>query len=239
VYASEGILASTLGRPVSLSDCDTNQPLPLSIDDDSRMGDNIQAAPSAGEEACPPTNLSQFILLSQLHVVEARIQRTVYRVDRMIETLEPKMRRLMADLEAWGYTIPPTLQPTERDRVLLHYHRAVRLLLQPFMPKLDLASTLFHKCADAAGQICQIHKRFQQTAEYGHSSAAVHTIFVSGITPLYALWRGKDKVWSFAISNDTRAATCVLSIMAECAPWIKRLETRSMCGGGDYGCPPR
>jgi hypothetical protein len=100
VYASEGILTKILGRPVSLSDCDIDRTLPLSIDDDSRMGDNIQVAPSAGEEAYLPTNLSQFILLSQLHVIEARIQRTVYRVDRTFEALQPKMHRLMADLEA-------------------------------------------------------------------------------------------------------------------------------------------
>jgi hypothetical protein len=228
VYALESILASTLGRPISLSDCDVDQPLPSSIDDDDRMS-SVHASvrhsmPISGQEAYPQTNMSQFILLSQLHIFEARIQRTVYRVDRKTVTLQPKMFRLMADLEAWRYTIPPTLQASERDRVLLHYHRAVRLLLQPFLASLDPGSDVFRKCADAAGQICQIHKRLHSTPEYGHSFVAVHTVFVSGITLLYTLWRGRERVWSFSISNDIRAASCVLSIMGERAPWIRRFR---------------
>jgi hypothetical protein len=227
VYALESILAGTLGRPISLSDCDIDQPLPFSIDDDDCM-DNIPyevyTTRPAGQEAYPPTNLSQFILLSQLHVFEARIQRTVYRVDRNIITLQPKMHRLMADLEAWRHIIPVTLTVGERDRVMLHYHRAVRLLLQPFLATLSPASVEFRKCADAAGQICQIHKRLHQTPEYGHSFVAVHTVFVSGITLLYTLWRGRGNVWSFGISNDIRAASCVLSIMGERASWIRRFR---------------
>jgi hypothetical protein len=225
VYALESILAGTLGRPISLSDCDIDQQLPFSIDDDDRMngvpGDYMQ---STDQQAYPPTNLSQFILLSQLHVFEARIQRGVYRVDKKIATLQAKMHQLVADLEAWRLAIPPTLQASERDRVMLHYHRAVRLLLQPFLATIDPASDLFRKCADAAGQICQIHKRLHQTPEYGHSFVAVHTVFVSGITLLYTLWRGKGNVWSFGISNDIRAASCVLSIMGERAPWIRRFR---------------
>jgi hypothetical protein len=225
VYALESILAGTLGRPISLSDCDIDQPLPFSIDDDDRMnGVPSEYMQSTDQQAYPPTNLSQFILLSQLHIFEARIQRGVYRVDRKIATLEPKMHRLMDDLEVWRHTIPPTLQASDRDRVMLHYHRALRLLLQPFLATIDPASDLFRKCADAAGQICQIHKRLHQTPEYGHIFVAVHTVFVSGITLLYTLWRGKGNVWSFGISNDIRAASCVLSIMGERAPWIRRFR---------------
>jgi hypothetical protein len=228
VYALESILAGTLGRPISLSDCDIDQPLPFSIDDneymDSTSVHDLYTIQSTGQEAYPPTNLSQFILLSQLHVFEARIQRTVYRVDRKIVTRQPKMHRLMADLEAWRRTIPATLTVGERDRVMLHYHRAMRLLLQPFLATLSPASVEFRKCADAAGQICQIHKRLHQTPEYGHSFVAVHTVFVSGITLLYTLWRGRGNVWSFGISNDIRAASCVLSIMGERASWIRRFR---------------
>jgi hypothetical protein len=227
VYALESILAGTLGRPISLSDCDIDQPLPFSIDDDDSMNDarvaENQMGPE-GREAYPPTNMSQFILLSQLHVFEARIQRRVYRVDRKIDALQPKMHRLMADLEAWKHSIPSSLQAGDRDRIMLHYNRAVRLLLQPFLATLDPDSDFFRKCANAAGQICQIHKRFQSTPEYGHSFVAVHTVFVSGITLLYTLWRGKGNVWSFGISNDIRAASCVLSIMGERAPWIRRFR---------------
>jgi hypothetical protein len=52
----------------------------------------------------------------------------------------------------------------------------------------------------------------------------VHTVFVSGITLLYVLWRGKETIWSFGISNEIRAASCVLAIMGERAPWIRRFR---------------
>lgn len=225
IYSLESILAGTLGRPISLSDSDIDQPLPASIDDDNRLSDVPQDAFSANQnpeqQALPPTNLSQFILLSQLHIFEARIQRKVYRVDKTTIALLPKMHRLMADLETWRSIVLPTLQANEHDRVFLHYYRNIRLLLQPFLSILDPNSEPFRKAAVAAGQICQVHKRFHQAPEYGHSFVAVHTVFVSGITLLYVLWRGKERLWSIGISNDIRAASCVLSIMGERAPWIR------------------
>ena len=226
VYALESILAGALGRPISLSDCDIDQPLPLSINDSDHMqGVDINIMPSfltPGQEAYPSTNLTQFILLSQLRTFEARIQRTIYRVDRTTSALQPKMHRLISDLDAWRQNMPPSLQPSEHERLMLHFHRDVRLLLQPFLSTLEPNSELFRRCVDSAGQVCQIHKRLHQTPEYGHSFVAVHTVFVSGITLLYALWKGSN--WSFSISNDIRAASCVLSIMGERAPWIRRFR---------------
>ncbi|KAI4757699.1 hypothetical protein E4T52_10272 [Aureobasidium sp. EXF-3400] len=226
VYALESILAGALGRPISLSDCDIDQPLPLSISDDDRMQEHntnrSPDTPTAGQEAYPPSNLSQFILLSQLRTFEARIQRTIYRVDRTTGALQPKMHRLISELDAWRQNIPPSLQPGEHERLMLHFHRDVRLLLQPFLSISEPSSELFRRCVDAAGQVCQIHKRLHQTSEYGHSFVAVHTVFVSGITLLYALWKGSN--WSFSISNDIRAASCVLAIMGERAPWIRRFR---------------
>jgi hypothetical protein len=226
VYALESILAGALGRPISLSDCDIDQPLPLSINDSDRMQgvntDDMPGSLTPGQEACPPTNLTQFILLSQLRTFEARIQRTIYRVDRTTTALQPKMYRLISDLDTWRQKLPPNLQPSEHERLMLHFHRDVRLLLQPFLSTLEPSSELFRRCVDAAGQVCQVHKRLHQTAEYGHSFVAVHTVFVSGITLLYALWKGSS--WSFSISNDIRAASCVLAIMGERAPWIRRFR---------------
>lgn len=228
VYALESILAGTLGRPLSLSDCDIDQPLPLTINDDDRMTEGLSdveytSQPWSKDGQSLP-NLSQFVLLTQLHVFEARIQRTVYRVDRTVEALQPKMHRLLGDLEAWHQVLPISLKKSEHDRVMLQYFRNLQILLQPFLAILDPTSECFRKCTYAAGQLCQIHKRLHQTPEYGHSFVAVHTVFVSGITLLYALWRGRERIWSFAISNDLRAASCVLSIMGERAPWIRRFR---------------
>lgn len=225
IYALESILAGTLGRPISLSDCDIDQPLPLAIDDDERLSRaSSEDEYQSNTDNNVPQSLIQFVLLSQLHVFEARIQRTIYRVDRTVDSLQPKMHRLVADLEAWHQELPVSLHKNEHDRVMLHYYRNIRMLLQPFLSILQPTSEPFRKCALAAGQICQIHKQLHRTSEYGHSFVAVHTVFVSGITLLYALWRGRETIWSFTISNDLRAASCVLSIMGERAAWIRQFR---------------
>lgn len=223
LYSLEGILASTLGRPISLADSDIDQPLPASIDDDDKSGGVLeQQRPAPGQEAYPYTNMSQSILLFQLRRFESRVQRTLYRVDRPASSLLPKLYPLYREMQAWHASVPQELQNDELDRPMLNYHKTMRLLVQPFLGLLNAEDPYFQQCVVSAGQICQIHKRLHQNPEYGHSFIAVHTVFVAGITLLYCLWLGKDKVWSFAVSNNLRACSCVLSIMGERAPWVRR-----------------
>lgn len=220
LYYLEGVLASTLGRPISLSDTDIDQPLPLSISDDEKIFPLFSSL--KGKEAYPYTNMTQAVLLFQLRRLESRIQRTVYRVDKPTINLLPKLSTLYTALELWREEIPPEITTAEKDRPLLHYYKAMRLLIQPFLSMLGPGDPYFHKCVEASGQICQIHKRLQGSPEYGHSFVAIHTVFLSGITLLYCLWLGGQETWSFGISNDIRACSCVLSIMGERAPNIRR-----------------
>lgn len=222
VYTLEGILASTLGRPISLADCDIDQPLPLSVDDDVTGGPVFELIPEPGQEAYPYTNMTQSIMLFQLRRLESRVQRTIYRVDRPVTSRFPKLERLYSDMLAWHCNIPPAVKVSELDRPLLSYHKTMRLLTQPFLTLLSPEDPYFQQCVKSVGEICQIHKRLHQTPEYGHSFIAVHTVFIAGITLLYCLWLGKGKVWSFSVSNNLRACSCVLSIMGERAPWVRR-----------------
>jgi hypothetical protein len=105
---------------------------------------------------------------------------------------------------------------------MLHYNRALRLLIQPFLPSLPLSDPYYHICLRAAGDICQAHKRLHQTLEYGHSFIAVQTVFMAGITLLYALWTHTDQVWSVQMSNNIRACSTVLFVMGERATWVKK-----------------
>lgn len=224
VYTLEGILASTLGRPISLADCDIDQPLPLSINDDNLTGGGgaFELVPESGKEAYLYTNMTQAIMLFQLRRLESRIQRTIYRVDRTIDSRLPKLQRLYSELQAWHTNIPPAVKVSELDRPLLSYHKTMRVLIQPFLTLIGPDNPYFRKCVVSVGEICQIHKRLHQTPEYGHSFIAVHTVFIAGITLLYCLWLGREKVWSFSVSNNLRACSCVLSIMGERAPWVRR-----------------
>jgi len=222
LFSLEGVLASTLGRPMSLSDRDIDQPLPLSVDDDDPSGGMLEKLPVPGQEAYPYTNMTQSILLFQLRRFESRVQRSIYRVDRPTASLLPKLYPLYRDMEAWHANIPQEVKGGELDRPLLNYHKTMRMLTQPFLGLLNAEDPYFQQCVTSAGQICQIHKRLHQTPEYGHSFIAVHTVFVAGITLLYCLWLGREKVWSFGVSNNLRACSYVLSIMGERAPWVRR-----------------
>lgn len=223
LYSLEGILASTLGRPPSLSDYEIDQPLPLSIEDDDRSGGiGLACTGGLGQEAYPYTNMSQAILLFQLRRFDSRVQRSIYRVDRPIPSLLPKLYPLYREMKSWHANIPPEVKDSELDRPLLNYHKTMRSLIQPFLGMLSPEDPYFQQCITSAGQLCQIHKRMHQRPEYGYSFVAVHSVFVAGITLLYCLWSGREKVWSFGVSNDLRACSCVMSVMGERAPWVRR-----------------
>jgi len=224
LYFVEGVLSSTLGRPISLSDTDIDQPLPLSIGDDEPTGPSarVEIRPVPGREAHPYTKMSQAILLFQLRRLESRIQRCIYRVDRETSTLLPELYPLYTELETWRANVPTGMKESEMHRPLLSYHRLMCLLIRPFLDMLNPADLYFQQCVTSAGQICQIHQRLHRSSQYGHSSVAVHTIFVAGVTLLYCLWLHKQTVWSFSVSNSVRACSCVISIMAERAPWVRR-----------------
>jgi hypothetical protein len=132
------------------------------------------------------------------------------------------MDPLYLELEEWKESALLRFTGADLDYPMLHYNRAVRLLIQPFLPLLPITDPYYHICLRAAGEICQSHKRLHQTLEYGHSFLAVQTVFMAGITLLYALWTHTDQVWSVRMSNDIRACSTVLFVMGERASWVKK-----------------
>jgi hypothetical protein len=194
--------------------------LPLDVDDyihDAAILVSEQAQPNATKI----TTVSLFRALLRIRRIESRIQNTIYRADRPLQELRPKLDKIYRLLEEWRASVVVHL-PSDLDYAMLHYNRAVRLLIQPFLPLLPLTDPYYHICLRASGDICQGHKKLHQTLEYGHSFLAVQTVFVSGITMLYALWANTDKVWSVRMSNDIRACSTVLFVMTERAPWVRR-----------------
>jgi hypothetical protein len=159
--------------------------------------------------------------LFHLRRIESRIHHAVYRADKPLHALLPKLDPFFEALTAWRSS-PVTLSATELDYAILHYHRAVRLLIQPFLPLL-LPSDKYHTlCLRSAGEICQAHKRLHQSLEYGHSFIAVQTVFVAGMTLLYSLSRWTKEVWNAKLADDIRACSLVLFVMGERTEWVRR-----------------
>lgn len=218
VYYLERVVSMSLGRPFSVTGRHIDLDLPLDVDDDIED----PALLTASQDPEKTTNLTFAIYLVKLRRIESRIQHKIYRADRPLLSLRPKMDPLYFQLEQWKESALQRFSGPDLDYSMLHYNRAVRLLIQPFLPLLPITDPYYQICLVAAGNICQSHKRLHQTLEYGHSFLAVQTVFMAGITLLYALWTHTDQVWSVRMSNDIRACSTVLFVMGERAGWVKK-----------------
>lgn len=208
VYTLERIIAISLGRPFSISDRQIDVELPDEGD-------------QAGSE--DHLKLAHAIALFKLRQIESRIQHSVYRADKPLSSLQPKLDALYSDLQQWKASVMEALPPgVDRNYPMLHYNRAVCLLVQPFLAILQATDPYYHICLRAAGDTCQSHKRLHQSLDYGHSFIAVQTVFVAGITLLYGLWTQAHAVWSVSLSNDIRACSLVLFVMSERAAWVTK-----------------
>ncbi|PYH95745.1 putative C6 transcription factor [Aspergillus ellipticus CBS 707.79] len=218
VYYLERVVSMSLGRPFSIADRHIDLPLPADVDDDVR-DPALLASPQPSNRI---TTLTFAIYLIQLRRIDSEIQHKIYRADRPLHTLRLKMDRLFLKLEEWKESALQRFSGSDLDYPMLHYNRALRLLIQPFLSSLPLSDPYYHICLRAAGNTCQTHKRLHQTLEYGHSFLAVQTVFMAGITLLYALWTHTSDVWTVQMSNDIRACSAVLFVMGERAEWVKK-----------------
>lgn len=218
VYYLERVVSMSLGRPFSISDRHIDLDLPLDVDDDVEDPTLITTSPIPNQ----PTTLTFAIFIFKLRRIDSRIQHKIYRADRPLPTLRPKMDPLYLELEQWKESALMRFSGSDLDYPMLHYNRAVRLLIQPFLPLLPITDPYYQICLRAAGEICQSHKRLHQTLEYGHSFLAVQTVFMAGITLLYALWTHTEQVWNVSMSNDIRACSTVLFVMGERSAWVKK-----------------
>ncbi|KAJ3562324.1 hypothetical protein NPX13_g8605 [Xylaria arbuscula] len=218
VYALERTIAICLGRPLSIPDRQIDVDLPLDPEDEA-WGDMTPTQPAGANKK---RSFSMSIWLLKMRRIESRIQFSIYRADKPLSALTSKMNQLYQDLESWKTSLSERFADVDLNYPMLHYHRAVRLLIQPFLPLLPPSDPYYLICLRAAGGVCQAHKKLHQSLEYGHSFIAVQHVFVAGITLLYGLWTQQHAIWSYSLSNDIRACSLVLFVMGERAPWVKK-----------------
>ena len=148
----------------------------------------------------------------------------------------PQVKKFFQDLEIWRSNCSISrVRNFENETLKLYYYRSVRLLLQPYLELLEPQDRLFKECQAAAGQICQLYKIFHQKTVFGHSTPAVHTVFVAGVTLIYCMWLARN--WDderrrklgdvskhtrplvsgllFSTMDDLRACSVCLYVMAE------------------------
>ncbi|KAF0320327.1 C6 transcription factor [Colletotrichum asianum] len=213
VYLLERTIAISLGRPLSIADNQIDVEFP-----DTCINSSSSASGTVGND------ITLAVVLFKLRRIESKIHHSIYRTDKALDTLRPKLDRLYQRLQNWRVSLNEWMAPNhpELNYALLLYNRALRLLIQPFLPLLPPSDQFYGLCMRAAGDICQAHKRLHQTLDYGHSFIAVQTVFVAGVTLLYGLWTQGNELWSVALANDIRACSLVLFVMGERAPWVRK-----------------
>jgi len=184
IYYLDRVVALSLGRPFSIADRDIDVSLPYDIDDSIHTDDAIMQAVAQLSRSSTSQNLSSLTMsinLTRLKRLESQIQCEIYRVDKSVSSLLCEISPLLASLENWKVRLP-VMKASEKDYLLLQWNKAVRLLLQPFLPILNPGDSLIELCLKASGQVCELFKRLHQSAAYGHSFIAVHSIFIAGVT---------------------------------------------------------
>ncbi|OKL61543.1 hypothetical protein UA08_03182 [Talaromyces atroroseus] len=214
VYSLERTIAISLGRPVSIAD--------RHIDVDLPDVAATSSPPSPVKNSKNQSN-SMAIHLFRIRILESRIHHSIYRTDKPLSALRQKLAHHYRQLEEWKMDLLRLFpHVVDLDYPILHYNRAMRLLLQPFLSILPCTDPYYINCLESALQICHIHKRLHQTLDYGHSFIAVQTVFVAGITLLFCVWTKASHVWSVKISNGIRACSNVLFVMGERTLWVKK-----------------
>lgn len=179
----------------------------------------------------PQTRLSKAASLSNHAALNAsQVHLSIYRVDKPVAVLARKVDSFYAALEVWKAALPPCFHKFSEDKaehshyLLLHYNRVLRLLLQPFLAVLPPSSPYYARCLRAAGAVCRAHKQLHQTPTYAHSFISVQTVFMAGVTLLYALWTRPQAAWSAALADDLRSCSLVLFVMGAQAEWVRKFR---------------
>lgn len=192
VYLLERMICVAVGRPFTISESEIN--LPFFSEDSFNSGQGYIS------EQCHKRRGVHFINQSlKLRRIESQfvehLQILPLRHNRK-ETLReqlPTVRKFFHDLEVWRSSCSrDDVRNFENETLKLYYYRSVRLLIQPYLEFITPDDRLFRECQAAAGQICQLYKIFHQKTLRGHSTPAIHTVFIAGVTLIYCMWLARN-----------------------------------------------
>ncbi|KAL3478532.1 fungal-specific transcription factor domain-containing protein [Aspergillus californicus] len=222
VYLNERSVSWSLGRPFSIGDEEIDAEAPADIDDSltSEATDDMFRTPRDPQEEWQGPNIRCFIACIRLSRISSRIRARVYRLDQELHTLLPEVQPLLASLAQYERSMP-CLSAYEDDFIRMHWNSATRTLLHPFLNILPPDDDLARKCLYASGQMCQFFKRLRQRDSTWYSFLLINTVFMAGLTICLCLFRS-PRLWTISVSNDLRACSSALFVMAERHPSVRK-----------------
>jgi hypothetical protein len=105
---------------------------------------------------------------------------------------------------------------------MLHYNKALRLLLYPQLTSAASNMTHVKHCAEACGHICQTYKRLYSCSKAVFSHAALQSVFSAGLTILYCIWVRPAEVLTMVNNNNLACCSTVLCNITESWPEARK-----------------
>ncbi|PYI16218.1 hypothetical protein BO99DRAFT_366519 [Aspergillus violaceofuscus CBS 115571] len=223
VYLVERYVCWSLGRPFSIAETEIDANVPADMDDatnDDLQADQMVQTPADPIAPTPGPNLRRFIATIRLQRIMSRIHSEIYRVDRNLSALITKVPPLMASLEEFQQS-QPLMAPEESTFVRMHWYNCIRMLLQRFLSIVPSDDPMIQKCLFVSGKMCQCFKTLRQRDSSGYSFLLVNSLFMAGLTMCLCLFRAPH-LWSVAVSDDLRACSLVMFMMAERNTTLRR-----------------
>lgn len=223
-YNIERIVHSGLGRKkyrhlegdiTTDIDFDLEPPyVPKQVESDgSEHGGSGTSTPAVFDDPVARINGSRVLKrILKLRRIESEIREAIYLDDRPLDEQILRVQPFLDKLEDCKTEIIQ-IGGMDKDLHHLHYSRVMRMLLQPFLGRLDPMSDLFRKCVTATEDMIKIFKEYFWNSQRGFTISSIHTIFVCGLTLLYSLWLSKHH-FPIHILDGIRDCSVALAIMA-------------------------
>lgn len=186
------------------------QPKHVDSDQDSASG---RSTPAISDDPMARINGSLVLKrILKLRRIESEVREAIYLDDKPLDEQILKVQPFLDKLDACKAEIIQ-IGGMDKDLHHLHYSRVMRMLLQPFLGRLDPMSDLFRKCVAATEDIIKIFKEYFWNSQRGFTIPAIHIIFVCGLTLLYSLWLSKHH-FPIHILDGIRDCSVTLAILS-------------------------
>ncbi|PYH94539.1 hypothetical protein BO71DRAFT_475767 [Aspergillus ellipticus CBS 707.79] len=199
VYLVERYISWSLGRPFSIAEEEFDADVPADVEDSCTDDPMEQTQHSPQYQVLGGSR--RFIALTRLQRIMSQIHTRIYRTDKTTTALIPETVPLMAALEEFERSFP-ALTPEEADFVHMHWNNAIRMLIQRFIGILPRGDVLIAKCLPL------------RRDSAGYSFLLVNSLYMAGLTICLCLFRA-PQLWTVVVSNDLRACSSALFVMAE------------------------
>ncbi|ODQ67658.1 hypothetical protein NADFUDRAFT_77604 [Nadsonia fulvescens var. elongata DSM 6958] len=216
LYCLERLLSVTTNRPYRLLEKNITVILPLDIDDfitDENLIREVMNENKDSEETKKQTNLTHYVRIIELRRLESEIIENVCRVNKSLESRFPEVQPFLDRLKKWQ-VVSRSTDEFEYISAKINYAKSVRILIQPFLGRIDPYGQLFQECMEACGDLCSIFKKYHRRTTSGFSTPGIHTIFMAGLTLVYGFWLSRD-FWPLHLMSYLRDCSYALYVMAE------------------------